>query len=31
MLGEDAEFAPVYSLDISSQSALLMGITKELR
>jgi hypothetical protein len=31
LLEEDAEFAPVYSLDISSQSALLMGITKELR
>lgn len=30
-LEDDAEFAPVYSLDISSQSALLMGMTKELR
>jgi len=31
MLEEDADFAPVYTLDVSSQSALLMGITKELR
>lgn len=31
LLDENAEFAPVYTLDVSSQSALLMGITKELR
>jgi len=30
-LEEDTEWAPVFSLDVSSQSALLMGITKELR
>lgn len=30
-LEDDAEFAPVFSLDISSQSALLMAVTKELR
>ena len=31
MLEEDAEFAPVYSLDIASQSSLILGLTKEIK
>jgi len=30
-LADDAEYAPVYALDVAQQSSLLMGITKELR
>ena len=31
MLEEDADFAPVYSLDIASQSSLILGLTKEIK
>jgi hypothetical protein len=30
-LADDAEYAPVYALDVAQQSSLLMGITKDLR
>jgi hypothetical protein len=30
-LGESDEFCPVYSLGVAEQSALLLGVTKEIR
>lgn len=31
LLDENSEFAPVYSLDIASQSSLVLGLAKELK
>ena len=30
-LGDDDEFCPIYSLGVAEQSALLLGVTKEIR